>query len=100
MPIRNESFAVARALAVLLLPASLADVGAAECGFIVKQQRVINLFVLKVFAASFARVSAALNVPLGHENGLNQSFGCRIPPTVVCESEPSKPRVPIRKLPL
>jgi hypothetical protein len=30
---------------------------------------VINLFVLEIVAASFARVSAALNVPLGHEMG-------------------------------
>jgi hypothetical protein len=70
MPVRQEAFAIARALAVLLLPAGLADIGTAEFGFIVEQQRVIGLFIGKMSAARFARVGAGLNVPLGHERSL------------------------------
>lgn len=52
----------------MLLPAGLADVGSAEFGFIVEQQRVIGLFIGEMFAARFADVGPGLNVPLGHEN--------------------------------
>jgi len=71
MPIRDEPFALARSVAVLLLPARLADVGTPKCGFLVEQQRVIRLFMGEMFAACFASVPAGLNIPLGHERSLN-----------------------------
>src|SRR5262249_27680860 len=44
-----------------------ADVGTAEIGLLVEQQRVIRLSINKFFAASFAGMPAALDVPLGHD---------------------------------
>ncbi len=72
MPIRDKTFAVARALTVLLLPARLTYVRPLEISFFVEQQGVVQLFVGKRFAACFARVGAGLNFPIGHENGLNK----------------------------
>ena len=66
LPIGDEPFAVTRALAVLLLPAGFANVGAPEIGFLIEEQRVIHLLVGKGLAASGAGVSAGLDVPLGH----------------------------------
>src|SRR6266481_5046493 len=66
LPIGDETFAVAGAVAVLLLPAGAADIGAAEVRFFVKKQCVIALFISKSFAASFASVGARLNMPLSH----------------------------------
>jgi len=71
MPIGNEPFALARAVAVLFLPASLADIGTAKFGFLVEQQCVIRLFMGEMLAACFASVPAGLNIPLGHERSLN-----------------------------
>jgi hypothetical protein len=73
VPVRYKPFAIACAVAVLLLPAALANVGTAEFGFVIEQQRVIGLFMVKMSAARFARVSAGLNVPLSHERSLKRS---------------------------
>ena len=67
VPIRDEAFAVARAVAVLLLPAGPADVRAVEIGLLIEKQRVISLLIGKSFAAGPARVAARLNIPLSHE---------------------------------
>jgi len=56
MPIGDEAFAVARALAVLLLPAGLANVGTPKISFLIEQQRVIRLLVGKGLAAGGAGV--------------------------------------------
>src|ERR1035437_7575270 len=66
LPIGDEAFAVTRALAVLALPAGLANIGAPKIGFLIEQQRVIRLPVGKRLAAGGASVSARLDVPLGH----------------------------------
>ena len=55
VPIRDETFALARALAVLRLPARFADVQAAKVLFLIEKQGVIILLVGKRFAASGAR---------------------------------------------
>src|ERR1019366_3866247 len=66
LPIGDEAFAVTRALAVLALPAGLANIGAPKIGFLIEQQRVIRLPVGKRLAAGGASVGARLDVPLGH----------------------------------
>jgi len=66
MPIGNESFAVVGSLAVLALPAGLADVQPAEIVFLVEQQGVIHLLVEEGLFARLAMVRARLNVPFVH----------------------------------
>jgi hypothetical protein len=66
----NESFAFTRAVAELVLPAGLADVGPAQkLRPIVEEQRVKRLAVGKRFATRLARRRAGLNVPIVHEPG-------------------------------
>jgi len=67
LPIGNEPFAVARAFAVLLLPAGFTNVQAVEILFLVEQERVISLLIDKAAPASAARMSARLNIPFVHQ---------------------------------
>ena len=57
----------ARALAVLGLPARLADVQAAEVLFLIEEQGVINLLINKGFLAGLTAMRARLNIPFVHE---------------------------------
>jgi hypothetical protein len=70
LPVRDETLAFARAVAELVLPARLADVGAAQIfRALVEEQRVQRLPVGKRLAARLAGVGARLDVPLVHGQG-------------------------------
>ena len=66
LPIGNKSFAVARAVAVLLLPAGFTNIRAPEILFCVEQERVVRLFINEAAAAGLAGMAARLNVPFVH----------------------------------
>jgi hypothetical protein len=68
LPVGNEPFAFAGAIAVLLLPARLADIKSEEGGFLIEEQRVVDLFIRKALAAALTGVGATLNIPVSHEN--------------------------------
>src|ERR1043165_9741677 len=67
LPVGNETFAVLCALAVLGLPALLANIRPAKLRFLLEQQRVIMLPVGKSSAAAITDVAARLYVPFRHE---------------------------------
>ena len=67
LPIRDETLPVTATIAVLLLPAGLADVEAMEIGAFIEEQRMVGLFIGERFAAGGAGVGARLNIPLGHD---------------------------------
>ena len=67
LPVGDETLPIAAAIAVLLLPAGLADVEAMEIGAFIEEERVIGLFIGERFAAGGAGVGARLNIPLGHD---------------------------------
>jgi hypothetical protein len=70
LPVRDESFALARAVAELILPAGFANVHAAQIfRVLVKEQRVQRLLVGKRPGARLARRCAGLDVPLVHGRG-------------------------------
>jgi hypothetical protein len=70
LPVGNETFALARTVAELALPAGLANVRPAQkLRPIVEEQRMERLAVGKRFAARLARRRAGLNVPIVHEPG-------------------------------
>ena len=56
LPIGDESLPVCGSVAVLLLPAGLANVRAPEVGLLIEEQRVIRLLVNEALAASGAGV--------------------------------------------
>ena len=71
LPMRDESLPIARALAVLLLPARRADIQPHEIALLVKEQRVIALLMIKSLAAALASMRARLDIPLWvYERGL------------------------------
>jgi hypothetical protein len=67
LPIGDETFPVTAAVAVLLLPAGLAEVEAMEIGAFIEEERMVGLFIGERFAAGGAGVGARLNIPLGHD---------------------------------
>ena len=70
LPVGNEPFALARAVAELALPARFAHVHAAQIlRVLVKEQRVQRLPVGKRLRARLAGRRAGLNVPIVHEHG-------------------------------
>lgn len=66
LPVGDEAFAFAGALAVLFAPAVFAYVEAMELLFLVEEQRVVGLLVFKGALAGLAGVGAGLDVPFVH----------------------------------
>jgi hypothetical protein len=66
VPLRNEPFAVARALAVLRLPAFFADIHADELVMLLQEKGLARLLVGERAFASLAHVRARLDIPFVH----------------------------------
>lgn len=66
-PIRDKPFAFARAVAELLLPASLAHVQSSKGCLLVEKEGVIVFLVVKGPVARPASVGPRLNVPVSHQ---------------------------------
>ena len=66
LPMGDETFAFARAVIELVLPAVLADVHAAEFRAFVREESVERLLIDKGLAAGFTRGGAGLDVPFVH----------------------------------
>jgi hypothetical protein len=66
LPMGDKAFAVAGAIAELVLPAVLADIHAAEFGPLIGEEGMQRLFIGKRLLAGFACGGAGLNVPFVH----------------------------------
>jgi antitoxin VapB len=77
--VRDKSLAVIGTLAVLLLPAFLADIQADVFGLLIGEQRVIGLFVVECVAARLAGVGARVEIPINHEKLYFCAYAFTIP---------------------
>ena len=68
LPMGDKPFAIARALAVLLLPTLTANIDPIELAFFVGQERVIMLLIGKWLSTALATVGARPDVPFVHCN--------------------------------